>query len=144
MWTARELSNRAAELFALRSLPRHEILRPGPYLEALNDEMGAVHRRDGVRILSFAEADRTNVFESRMGTISTEVVSLESAYPGYGDIIVLGGTDHVNSCKPRSVEDVAFVEVVRFLKGCGLFGAGGEGGGGKGGSGETETTTDAE
>ena len=26
----RELSNRAAELFALRSLPRHEILRPGP------------------------------------------------------------------------------------------------------------------
>ena len=39
------------------------------------------------------------------------------AYPGYGDIIVLGGTDHVNSCKPRSVEDVAFVEVVRFLKG---------------------------
>lgn len=132
-------------IVGLKPSPDVEILRPGPYLEALNDEMGAVHRRDGVRILSFAEADRTNVFESRMGTISTEVVSLESAYPGYGDIIVLGGTDHVNSCKPRSVEDVAFVEVVRFLKGCGLFGAGGEGGGGKGGKdGETETTTDAE
>lgn len=45
-----------------------------------------------------------------------EVVPIESAYPGFGELVVLDGTDHINSCKPVSRTDPAYNEVLHFLQ----------------------------
>ncbi|CAI7891267.1 unnamed protein product, partial [Closterium sp. NIES-53] len=48
-------------------------------------------------------------------TLRLEVVPLESAYPGFGEFVVLDGTDHINACKPVNSSDPAYANTLNFL-----------------------------
>lgn len=70
-----------------------------------------------VDVISFSEDKVTPVVEAYGGVkLRMEVVPIESAYPGFGDLIVLKGTDHVNACKPLNRQDVAYTKTLDFLK----------------------------
>ncbi len=43
------------------------------------------------------------------------IVPLESGYPGFGGLVLLRDLDHINTCKPRSTEDLAYKTVRDFL-----------------------------
>ena len=94
----------------LRPAPGVTELRPGgARLEALNDTLRAAHKRAGVRVLSFLEGTPTRllrvpVFRGRH--IAAEVVAMESAYPGFGEMVVLPESDHIDACKVRGAHDV--------------------------------------
>ena len=45
-----------------------------------------------------------------------DVVPMESAYPGFGEFVVLQETDHVNICKPTSQDDASYVKTLHFLQ----------------------------
>uniref|UniRef100_A0A453IYG8 Uncharacterized protein n=1 Tax=Aegilops tauschii subsp. strangulata TaxID=200361 RepID=A0A453IYG8_AEGTS len=45
-----------------------------------------------------------------------EIVPIESAYPGYGELVVLQNTDHINSCKPVNKNDPSYAETLAFLE----------------------------
>ena len=47
--------------------------------------------------------------------INAVVVSLESAFPGYGDFVLLEEFDHVNGCKPKSKDALAYQKTLEFL-----------------------------
>ena len=123
--------------------PAHALahLTPGPHLEVLNDEIRAMTKSKALRrtaedaheerclrltkkdstsvdatsgglsVLSFSEGRPT-----RLSYLTTTIVPHESAYPGYGDFVVLANHDHVTVCKPTDLNDPAFVELVKFLK----------------------------
>ena len=66
-------------------------------------------------ILSFAESASTSLI-GPPPIPKFEVVPLESAYPGFGEFVLLPGTDHINVCKPASRGDAAYRKTLRFLK----------------------------
>ena len=45
-----------------------------------------------------------------------QVVPETSSYPGYGNFVLLEGIDHINVCKPPHKSNVAYVELMDFLK----------------------------
>jgi hypothetical protein len=51
-----------------------------------------------------------------MPTIQVVIVPFESAYPGFGDVKLLAGRDHVDVCKPDSREDEIYVQLLRFIR----------------------------
>lgn len=70
-----------------------------------------------VDVINFSEDKVTPVVEAYGGVkLRMEVVPIESAYPGFGDLIVLKGTDHVNACKPLNRQDVAYTKTLEFLR----------------------------
>ena len=62
-------------------------------------------------MLSFSEG-----LPTQLSYVSTQIVPHESAYPGYGEFVVLKDHDHISVCKPRDKEDPAFAVLLRFLK----------------------------
>ena len=48
--------------------------------------------------------------------IFMQVVPETSSYPGYGEFVLLEGVDHINVCKPPQKTDVAYVQLMHFLK----------------------------
>ncbi|KAJ0975960.1 hypothetical protein J5N97_017925 [Dioscorea zingiberensis] len=48
--------------------------------------------------------------------VRMEIVPIESAYPGFGKLFVLDGTDHINSCKPVNPTDPSYSETLDFLR----------------------------
>lgn len=103
------------------------VLRPAPSVGDLRTELPRLHELNRrlkqfvqsgqVDVLSYAETKVTPLVEA-YGRIALrmEVVPLESAYPGFGTIIVLEGTDHVNACKPEGRGDLAYTKTLDFLK----------------------------
>lgn len=85
-------------------------LTTGPHLEALNRAVRGL-ARSGLPVLSFSEG-----LPTQLSYVKTHIVPHESAYPGYGDFVVLGDHDHVSVCKPRDKQDPAFGVLVKFLK----------------------------
>lgn len=102
----------------LRPAPTIGELRSGsPRLVELNDYYRNLHKRGLLEVLSFCETKVTPIVEGYGGwAFRMEIVPIESAYPGFGELVVLESTDHVNSCKPVSRNDPSYKETLDFLK----------------------------
>ncbi|KAG1334651.1 Protein SERAC1 [Cocos nucifera] len=87
-------------------------LRSGsPRLVELNDLLRHLHKK------GLLETQVTPIVEGYGGwAFRMEVVPIESAYPGFGELVVLDATDHINSCKPVSRTDPSYAETLDFLK----------------------------
>lgn len=94
--------------------PAHAVsaLSPGPHLDLMNDAVRTLVRKRGLKVLSFSEGLPTPLPASVMAT----VVPHESAYPGYGEFVVLNGADHIAVCKPKDEEDASYVVLMKFLR----------------------------
>ncbi|KAL9254660.1 SERAC1-like protein [Drosera capensis] len=102
----------------LRPAPTIGELRSGsPRLVELNDFVRRLHKKGSFEVLSFCETKVTPLVEGYGGwAFRMEIVPIESAYPGYGDLVVLESTDHINSCKPVNREDPSYKEALNFLQ----------------------------
>ncbi|KAL3700440.1 hypothetical protein R1sor_018462 [Riccia sorocarpa] len=101
----------------LRPAPTIGELRSGsPKLEELNQCLRHLNKDGHLDVLSFSETKVTPLVEGYGGWgLRMEVVPIESAYPGFGELVVLPGTDHVNSCKPLNRADPAYTKTLEFL-----------------------------
>jgi hypothetical protein len=102
----------------LRPAPSIGELRSGsPRLVELNDLLRQLHKKGVVEVLSFCETKVTPIVEGYGGwAFRMEIVPIESAYPGFGELVVLESTDHINSCKPLSRSDPSYTEALQFLR----------------------------
>ncbi|KAI9200358.1 hypothetical protein LWI28_006554 [Acer negundo] len=102
----------------LRPAPTIGELRSGsPRLVELNDYIRRLHKKGALDVLSFCETKVTPIVEGYGGwAFRMEVVPIESAYPGFGELVVLDSTDHINSCKPVSRADPSYTEILEFLR----------------------------
>jgi len=102
----------------LRPAPTIVELRSGSSkLVELNDFIRQLHKKGMLEVLSFGETKVTPIVEGYGGwAFRMEIVPIESAYPGFGELVVLDSTDHVNSCKPLSRTDPSYTEILDFLK----------------------------
>ncbi|KAJ0975964.1 hypothetical protein J5N97_017929 [Dioscorea zingiberensis] len=101
-----------------RPAPSIGELRSGsPRLLELNDFIRHLHNKGILDVLSFSETQVTPIVEGYGGwAVRMEIVPIESAYPGFGELIVLDGTDHINSCKPVNPTDPSYSETLDFLR----------------------------
>ncbi|CAI0558415.1 unnamed protein product [Linum tenue] len=104
--------------YVLRPAPSIGELRSGsPRLVQLNDFLRQRHRKRLLDVLSFCETKVTPIVEGYGGwAFRAEIVPIESAYPGFGELVVLESTDHINSCKPMSRNDPSYTEILKFLQ----------------------------
>ncbi|GER36963.1 alpha/beta-Hydrolases superfamily protein [Striga asiatica] len=102
----------------LRPAPTIGELRSGsPRLVELNDFVRQLHKKKLIDVLSFCETKVTPIVEGYGGwAFRMEIVPMESAYPGFGELVVLDSTDHVNSCKPLSRTDPSYKDTLDFLQ----------------------------
>ncbi|KAE8653978.1 hypothetical protein F3Y22_tig00117056pilonHSYRG00609 [Hibiscus syriacus] len=102
----------------LRPAPTIGELRSGsPRLVQLNDFLRRLHKKQMLQVLSFCETKVTPIVEGYGGwAFRMEIVPIESAYPGFGELVVLDSTDHINSCKPLSRSDPSYTEALEFLR----------------------------
>ncbi|GAV82035.1 PGAP1 domain-containing protein [Cephalotus follicularis] len=100
-----------------RPAPTIGELRSGsPRLVELNDYIRTLHKKGLLEVLSFCETKVTPIVEGYGGwALRMEIVPIESAYPGFGELVVLESTDHINSCKPLSREDPSYTETLQLL-----------------------------
>ncbi|GJX77246.1 armadillo-like helical domain-containing protein [Tanacetum coccineum] len=102
------------------------VFRPAPFigelrsgstrLVELNDFIHDLHKQGSLNVLSFCETKVTPIVEGYGGwAFRMEIVPIESAYPGFGELVVLESTDHINSCKPISRTDPSYSETLQFL-----------------------------
>nr|DAD41214.1 TPA_asm: hypothetical protein HUJ06_015537 [Nelumbo nucifera] len=101
-----------------RPAPTIGELRSGsPRLVELNDFIRHLHNKGLLEVLSFSETQVTPIVEGYGGwAFRMEIVPIESAYPGFGELVVLESTDHINSCKPVNRGDPSYAETLEFLK----------------------------
>uniref|UniRef100_A0A0A0L2B0 GPI inositol-deacylase n=1 Tax=Cucumis sativus TaxID=3659 RepID=A0A0A0L2B0_CUCSA len=101
-----------------RPAPTIGELRSGsPRLVELNDFLRHLHKKGLLEVLSFCETKVTPIVEGYGGwAFRMEIVPIESAYPGFGELVVLESTDHINSCKPLSRTDPSYTETLEFLQ----------------------------
>nr|CAD1838089.1 unnamed protein product [Ananas comosus var. bracteatus] len=101
-----------------RPAPSIGELRSGsPRLVELNDFVRRLNNKGVLEVLSFSETKVTPIVEGYGGwALRMEIVPIESAYPGYGELVVLDATDHINSCKPVNRTDPSYSETLEFLK----------------------------
>lgn len=102
----------------LRPAPTIGELRSGsPRLVELNDFVRQRHKKRVLDVLSFCETKVTPIVEGYGGwAFRMEIVPLESAYPGFGELVVLDSTDHINSCKPLSRGDPSYKDTLEFIQ----------------------------
>ncbi|KAI4336956.1 hypothetical protein L6164_015421 [Bauhinia variegata] len=102
----------------LRPAPTIEELRSGSTrLVELNDFIRHLHKKRMLDVLSFSETKVTPIVEGYGGwALRMEIVPIESAYPGFGELVVLESTDHINSCKPVSRLDPSYMATLEFLR----------------------------
>ncbi|KAI3460251.1 hypothetical protein Pfo_016914 [Paulownia fortunei] len=102
----------------LRPAPTIGELRSGsPRLIELNDFVRQLYKKKLIDVLSFCETKVTPIVEGYGGwAFRMEIVPMESAYPGFGELVVLDSTDHVNSCKPLSRADPSYKDTLEFLQ----------------------------
>ncbi|XP_044982869.1 uncharacterized protein LOC123449647 isoform X1 [Hordeum vulgare subsp. vulgare] len=104
--------------YVFRPAPSIGELRSGsPRLVELNDFVRQRHSKGLLDVLSFSESEVTPIVEGYGGwAFRAEIVPIESAYPGYGELVVLQNTDHINSCKPVNKNDPSYAETLAFLE----------------------------
>lgn len=86
-------------------------LKYGPHLEDLNIALRNLYKSKRINVLSFSEGQPTKI-----AYFKAHVVPHESAYPGFGEFVVLPNHDHINVCKPHDKDDPAYSKVIEFLK----------------------------
>lgn len=93
--------------------PAHAVshLKTGPHLDETNAAIRRLVRHGHFQVLSFGEGQLT-----QLSYMATRIVPHESAYPGYGEFVVLSEHDHISVCKPRDQSDPAFSVLLNFLK----------------------------
>ena len=82
------------------------------YLQEVDSVIKQLHEDKGVPVLSFGEGAQLSVL---MGLPPLIVVPESSAYPGYGEFVMLEGVDHINTCKPLTREDASYKATREFL-----------------------------
>ena len=82
-------------------------------LQEVDSVIRQLHDDKGVPVLSFGEGAPLSVL---MGLPPLVVVPDSSAYPGYGDFVMLEGVNHINACKPLTREDASYSESKKFLQ----------------------------
>ena len=93
------------------------VLRPGPYVDGLNDFFKKYCEKQKVSVLSFCEGTATELLDSyKPVSYNAVVVPAESAHPGFGDFVVLEGENHIYVCKPAAKTDLAYAKLVAFVK----------------------------
>ncbi|KAL5982412.1 hypothetical protein ACLOJK_016483 [Asimina triloba] len=104
--------------FVFRPAPSIGELRSGSgKLEELNDFIRHLQNKGMLEVLSFSETLVTPIVEGYGGwALRMEIVPIESAYPGFGELVVLEATDHINSCKPINRTDPSYAETLAFLQ----------------------------
>ncbi len=85
-------------------------LTTGPHVDALNNAIRSLARA-GLPVLSFSEG-----LPTQLAYVKTHIVPHESAYPGYGEFVVLHEHDHISVCKPKDKEDPSYAVLIKFLK----------------------------
>ncbi|XP_057423567.1 uncharacterized protein LOC130717373 isoform X4 [Lotus japonicus] len=102
----------------LRPAPTIGELRSGSSrLIELNDYIRQLYKKSMLDVLSFCETTVTPIVEGYGGwALRMEIVPIESAYPGFGELVVLESTDHISSCKPVSRLDPSYTETLKFLE----------------------------
>ncbi|KAK9829898.1 hypothetical protein WJX72_008538 [[Myrmecia] bisecta] len=88
-------------------------LRPGPHLDAVNTVLRERHEAGLLPVLSFGEGVPTHLVSMLPKAV---VVPEESAYPGYGDFVMLRDVDHINACKPLDTDDLAYSKTMQFVR----------------------------
>ncbi|KAK4387550.1 putative inactive heme oxygenase 2, chloroplastic [Sesamum angolense] len=105
------------EMPQLFSLHIGELRSGSPRLVELNDFIRQLYKKKLIDVLSFCETKVTPIVEGYGGwAFRMEIVPMESAYPGFGELVVLDSTDHVNSCKPLSRADPSYKDTLEFLQ----------------------------
>ncbi|KAL6318321.1 hypothetical protein AAG906_039413 [Vitis piasezkii] len=101
--------------FVFRPAPTIGELRSGsPRLVELNDFIRHLHKKKQLEVLSFSETKVTPIVEGYGGwAFRMEIVPIESAYPGFGELI---SADHINSCKPVNRTDPSYTVTLDFLR----------------------------
>lgn len=90
-------------------------LSPGPHLAALNARLALLHDTGRVKVLSFTEGLATTL--AGLGFLpKILIVPYESAYPGFGEVIVLSERDHVDVCKPEGRDAAAYAKLLEFVR----------------------------
>ena len=112
-----DLAGTAIDMKLFSSKSTIHDLKPSEGLEDLNQRMSTLVRKYGTRCLSFGEGQGTPLVTAGnlAKRINAVVVSLESAFPGYGDFVLLEEFDHVNGCKPKSKDALAYQKTLEFL-----------------------------
>ncbi|XP_043710813.1 uncharacterized protein LOC122659754 isoform X2 [Telopea speciosissima] len=102
----------------LRPAPTIGELRSGsPRLVEFNDFIRHLHNKGLLEVLSFSETKVTPIVEGYGGwAFRMEIVPIESAYPGFGELVVLDSSDHINSCKPVSRTDPSYTQTLHFME----------------------------
>lgn len=92
--------------------PSLNLMKPGPYLEELNDLIKEVVLKQKIQVINFSEGK-----SSRLSAIlpSMFVVPASSACPGFGQNIHLPFVDHIKTCKPKAKLDVFYSQIDQFL-----------------------------
>eukprot|EP00210_Caulerpa_lentillifera_P006475 g6187.t1 len=93
--------------------PSLNLMKPGTYLEELNDQIKSIVLKFNIPVLSFSEG-KTSKFSSILPSMF--VVPHSSAYPGYGQIIHLPLMDHIKTCKPKDKLDVFYSNIDKFIR----------------------------
>mmetsp|Transcript_5277 Transcript_5277/g.19322 ORF Transcript_5277/g.19322 Transcript_5277/m.19322 type:complete len:1005 (+) Transcript_5277:215-3229(+) len=89
-----------------------------PHLEALNQNLRERFAKGDFPVISFGEGAETPLLRAMGVALRAEVVAMESAWPGFGDLVVLEGVDHIATCKPAARDDIAYTRLVEFLHQC--------------------------
>ena len=93
-------------------------LKPSEGLKDLNQRMSALVKKYDTKCLAFGEGQGTPlVMTGKLAKrINAVIVNLESAFPGYGEFVVVENCDHVNICKPRSRRMKGYKMTLDFLR----------------------------
>ena len=93
-------------------------LKPSEGLQDLNQRMSALVRKYDTKCLAFGEGQGTPLVTTGklVKRINAVIVSLESAFPGYGEFVVVEDRDHVNVCKPTSRRMLGYQKTIDFLR----------------------------
>ncbi|KAL0323081.1 UNVERIFIED_CONTAM: protein SERAC1 [Sesamum angustifolium] len=102
----------------LRPAPTIGELRSGsPRLVELNDFIRQLYKKKLIDVLSFCETKVTPIVEGYGGwAFRMEIVPMESAYPGFGELIT-SVCGYIYKCTTRSVASASLPEVLTIAKG---------------------------
>ena len=82
-------------------------------LQEVNRLLRERHLQGALPALSFAEGVPTHVQRLLPKVV---VVPPESAYPGFGDFVMLSDMDHIAVCKPPTPDHPAYARLMEFLR----------------------------
>jgi len=88
-------------------------LTPGPHLTALNQALEGLHADGRIAVISAVEGERTQLAPMLP---KWHVVPEASAYPGFGEKLLLTGQDHISCCKPASQSAPSYEAVATLMR----------------------------